>query len=88
MGDLQCSCGLPKYPISISIAKDDGAVKALITKKTSLPAYTYAIGLASFQVPLGSMQLMSISDLTRTVNVDSAGNVAVSDKYVIVNKLN
>lgn len=75
----------PSNPLSISIAKDDGAVKAANYQKTSLPAYTYAIGLASFQVPLGSMQLMTISDLTRTVNVDSAGNVAVSDKYVIVN---
>jgi hypothetical protein len=75
----------PSTPLSLSITKEDGAVNGASYHKSNLPAYTYSVGQASFQEPSGSMQLMTITHLDRQITFDSAGKVAVSSSYHIIN---
>ena len=51
----------------------------------NLPAYTYEIASAAFQLPTGTLQLADISQLNRQITIDPTGKVTSSDKYYITN---
>ncbi len=75
----------PSAPTSITITKDDGATNTPNYKRTNLPAYTNSPATASFQVPIGTLQLTTISTLNRQVTIDPSGTVTVSDNYRLTN---
>ncbi len=85
VGSCNVNLVFPSTPARVTISKVDGAVNGDSYQRSNLPAYTYAVGQASFQAPLGSLQLMTISNLDRQITFDSAGNVAVSSSYRIIN---
>ncbi len=75
----------PSAPTSLTITKADGATTSANYQRTNLPAYTNSPATASFQVPVGTLQLTVISSLSRQVAIDPSGAVTVSDSYRITN---
>jgi hypothetical protein len=75
----------PSAPLSITVTKSDGEVKADNYVTQNLAAYTYSIGSAVFQIPTGTLQLTSISQLNRQITIDPTGKVTSSDSYHITN---
>src|SRR5208283_1316351 len=75
----------PYTPPSITITKSDGQVDGNFYATQNLPAYTYEIASASFQLPTGTLQLADISLLNRQIAIDPTGKVTASDKYYITN---
>jgi len=76
---------LPTSPVTISIAKNDGAVSAENYVKQNLPAYTYIPATATIEIYNGSVQITNINQLNRQITVDPAGKVTASDSYTIIN---
>ncbi len=85
VGLCNVTLSFPSSPNSISISKDDGAVSESSYAKQNLPAFTYSAGSASFDLPVGSIQLSVISQLNRQINIDQTGTVTVQDSYRITN---
>jgi hypothetical protein len=85
VGICDVSITFPSAPTTISVAKDDGNVNGDTYTKTNLPAYTYALATATFQVPAGTLKLTTISSLNRQVSIDPTGRVTASDSYRIIN---
>ena len=85
VGTCDVSITFPSTPTTITVAKDDGNVNGDTYTKTNLPAYTYALGTATFQVPAGTLKLTTISSLNRQVTIDPTGKVTASDSYRIIN---
>ncbi len=75
----------PSAPSSITITKSDGEVDTDNYVTQNLAAYTYSIGSAAFQIPTGTLQLTSISQLNRQITIDPTGKVTSSDSYHITN---
>jgi hypothetical protein len=75
----------PSTPTSLNITKDDGEIKGGNYQKTNLAAYTNSPATASFLLPIGTLQLSTISNLKRQIAVDPSGKVSVSDNYRITN---
>lgn len=75
----------PSAPSSITVTKSDGEVKADNYVTQNLAAYTYSTGSAAFQIPAGTLQLTSISQLNRQITIDPTGKVTSSDSYHITN---
>jgi hypothetical protein len=76
---------LPSTPTSITITKSDGEVDTDNYVTQNLAAYTYSTGSAAFQIPTGTLQLTSISQLNRQITIDPTGKVTTSDSYHITN---
>jgi len=76
----------PSSPASLSVTKDDGNITSASYSRNNLPAYTYSVGAANFQVAQGTMQLTDINSLNRQINIDAAGKVAVSDRYKVTSQ--
>ena len=85
VGTCDVSISFPSTPITLTVVKDDGNVNGDTYTKTNLPAYTYALGTATFQVPAGTLKLTTISSLNRQVTIDPTGKVTASDSYRIIN---
>ncbi len=85
VGTCDVSITFPSTPSTITVVKDDGNVNGDTYTKTNLPAYTYALGTATFQVPAGTLKLTTISSLNRQVTIDPTGKVTASDSYRIIN---
>jgi hypothetical protein len=85
VGTCTVNLVFPSAPTSITITKADGATTSANYVKTNLPAYTNSPATASFQVPVGTLQLTVISSLSRQVVIDPSGAVTVSDSYRITN---
>jgi hypothetical protein len=75
----------PSAPSSITVTKSDGEVDTDNYVTQNLAAYTYSIGSAAFQIPTGTLQLTSISQLNRQIPIDPTGKVTSSDSYHITN---
>jgi hypothetical protein len=85
VGTCDVTITFPSQPTSITVTKDDGTVNGDSYTKTSLPAYTYALATATFQVPAGTLKLTTISNLNRQITIDPTGKVTASDSYRIIN---
>ncbi len=85
VGTCDVSITFPSTPTKITITKDDGNVNGDTYTKTNLPAYTYSLATATFQVPSGTLKLTTISSLNRQVTIDPTGKVSASDSYKIIN---
>jgi hypothetical protein len=59
-------------------------VNDAVYTKTNLPAYTYSVGAASFQLPTGTLQLTTVSSLNRQITIDPTGKVIIADSYRII----
>ena len=75
----------PSAPSSITVTKSDGEVDTDNYVTQNLVAYTYSIGSVAFQIPTGTLQLTSISQLNRQIPIDPTGKVTSSDSYHITN---
>jgi hypothetical protein len=75
----------PSAPSSITVTKSDGEVDTDNYVTQNLAAYTYSIGSVAFQIPTGTLQLTSISQLNRQITIDPTGKVTSSDSYHITN---
>jgi hypothetical protein len=84
VGTCNVTISFPGVPTTLTITKDDGAVNTAVYTKTNLPAYTYSVGLASFQLPTGTLQLTTVSSLDREITIDPTGKVTVADNYRII----
>jgi hypothetical protein len=73
----------PRIPTSIIISKDDGDVKDSHYGKDKLQPFTYSIATATVQVPTKSLQLTTISSLSRQIALEATGTVNVIDTYKI-----
>ncbi len=85
IGTCNVTISFPSSPTSLTISKDDGTTNDAIYTKTNLPAYTYSPATATFQVPTGTLQLVTISSLNRQINIDPTGKVTASDSYRMIN---
>jgi hypothetical protein len=84
VGTCNVTITFPSAPSTITVTKDDGVVNDAVYTKTNLPAYTYAPASASFQVPSGTLQLTTTSNLNRQITIDPTGKVNVADSYRII----
>ena len=82
-GTCQVSLSFPSSPLSLTITKDDGTTNDANYAKNNLPAYTYSVASAAFEVPTGTLQLTTISNLNRQITIDPNGKVTSSDSYRI-----
>ncbi len=73
----------PSAPTTITVTKDDGTINDAVYTKTNLSAYTNSPASASFQVPSGTLQLTTISNLDRQITIDPTGKANVADSYRI-----
>jgi hypothetical protein len=85
VGTCNVTVTFPSTPTSLTITKDDGAINDAVYSKINLPAYTYALASANFQVPTGTLKLTTISSLNRQINIDPTGKVTALDNYRIIN---
>ncbi|HLN88524.1 MAG TPA: hypothetical protein VK253_00500 [Candidatus Binatia bacterium] len=85
VGTCNVSITFPSTPTAISITKDDGNVNDAVYTRTDLPAYTYAPATATFQVPVRTIQLSTLSSLDREISIDPTGKVTATDSYRIIN---
>ena len=84
VGTCNVTISFPGVPTTLTVTKDDGTVNNAAYTKTNLPAYTYSVGSASFQLPSGTLQLTTISSLNRKITIDPTGKVTVADNYRII----
>jgi hypothetical protein len=82
-GTCQVSLSFPSTPLSLTITKDDGITNDANYAKNNLPAFTYSVASAAFQVPTGTLQLSTISNLNRQITIDPNGKVTSTDSYRI-----
>jgi hypothetical protein len=85
VGTCNVTISFPSTPTSLTVTKDDGTINDAVYTKTNLPAYTYAPATATFQIPAGTLQLITISSLNRQINIGPTGKVTASDSYRIIN---
>jgi hypothetical protein len=85
VGTCNVSVTFPSSPESLTITKDDGTTNDAVYTKTNLPAYTYASATATFQVPSGTLELITVSSLNRQISIDPTGKVTASDSYRMIN---
>ena len=83
-GTCKVSLSFPSSPLSLTITKDDGVTNDAIYEKNNLPAFTYSVASAAFEVPTGTLQLTTISNLNRQITIDPNGKVTSSDSYRII----
>jgi hypothetical protein len=84
IGTCNVKITFPTAPTTVTVIKDDGVVNDAAYTKANLPAYTYSVGNASFQVPTGTVQLTTVSSLNRQVTIEPTSIVTVSDSYRII----
>ena len=85
VGTCNVTLTFPSSPTSLTLTKDDGTINNAVYTKTNLPAYTYSSATASFQVPSGTMELLTVTSLNRQITIDTTGKVTASDNYKIIN---
>jgi hypothetical protein len=85
VGTCNVTIAFPSTPTSLTVTKDDGVINDAVYSRTNLPAYTYAQGTATFEVPSETITLTTISSLNRQITIDPTGKVTASDSYRIIN---
>jgi hypothetical protein len=76
---------LPDYATGVTVTKDDGVVDTTNFVKENLAAFTYSSASASFSLPSGILQIISIKKLDRVITISPIGDIVASDNYRIVN---
>jgi hypothetical protein len=76
---------LPDFASGVTVSKEDGEVDTTNFVKENLAAFTYIPATASFSLPAGILQIVSIKRLDRVITISPVGDVAASDSYRIVN---
>jgi hypothetical protein len=71
----------PSTPSIISISKDDGSTNSANYITANLPAYTYSIATAEVQLPIGTVEISTISNLNRQINIAPSGIVTASETF-------
>jgi hypothetical protein len=85
VGTCDVTISFPSTPTSLTITKDDGETSDANYVKTNLLAYTYSQGIANFQVPVGTLQSLTITSLDRQITIDPSGLVTAIDSYRLIN---
>jgi len=85
VGTVNATVTFPSTPTNVTITKDDGEIKGSNYVKTDLPAYTYSQGTVNFQVPVGTLQSLTIPSLDRQITIDPSGLVTAVDSYRLIN---
>ncbi len=83
----QCkvTLSLPTDPSTIYVSKSDGQTNSTTYSKSNLSAFTNIPATASFDLPIGLLQLVDINTLNREVSIAPSGEVSCADKYVLKN---
>ncbi len=83
----ECSVdvSLPAEPTGLTITKSDGNTNSTSYSKSNLAAFTSIPAVASFQLPVGLLQLIDITSLNRNVNINVDGAISAVDSYSIRN---
>lgn len=81
VGTCNVTVTFPSAPSSIQINKDDGNTNSANYVRTNLPAYTYSIGKAEVKLPIGSVQISTISNLNRQINIAPNGEVTATETF-------
>jgi hypothetical protein len=81
VGVCNVTVTFPSIPSTISISKDDGSVNFANYLRTNLPAYTYSIGDAKVRLPTGTVEVSTISNLNREINIDASGAVTATETF-------
>ncbi|MEM2999315.1 MAG: hypothetical protein QXX34_02175 [Candidatus Bathyarchaeia archaeon] len=76
---------LPEAVQNITITKNDGEVQTTSFIKENLAAFTYSPATATFSFSEVGIQIISVKQLTRQVEITAKGEIAVSDRYRITN---
>jgi hypothetical protein len=76
---------LPDFASGVTVSKEDGEVDTTNFVKDNLAAFTHIPATASFSLPAGILQIVSIKSLDRAITISPVGDVATSDSYRIVN---
>lgn len=76
---------LPEAVQNITITKNDGEIQATSFIKENLAAFTYSPATATFSLSKDGIQIISIKQLTRQVEINAIGEIKVSDRYRITN---
>ena len=77
---------LPSNPGTFNITETNGNfVNGNNYDQQNLAAYTNIDGFAFFDVSQNTLDIVNISQLNRSLNIDSSGEVHVSDLYYIMN---
>jgi len=84
-GNCNVTITLPSTPGTFNITKDDGFVNGNNYGIQNLAAYTNSVASGFFDVAVGTLQPMDISQLNRGINIDPSGTINVSDNYHIAN---
>jgi hypothetical protein len=85
VGTCNVTVTFPSTPTNFSIIKEDGEIKDSVYVKNDLSAYTYSQGTASFQVSVGTLQSLTITNLDRQITIDPSGLVTAVDSYRLIN---
>lgn len=85
VGTVNVTVTFPSTPTNITITNDDGEIKDSKYVKTDLLSYTYSQGTANFQVPVGTLQSLTIPSLDRQITIDPSGLVTAVDSYRLIN---
>ncbi|HVP15834.1 MAG TPA: hypothetical protein VMT42_00500 [candidate division Zixibacteria bacterium] len=64
---------------------ENGTISSFTYNAENLSAFTYNTSRVIFVEPAGEIQVLDIEQFTREVNINSFGQIAVSDAYKIIN---
>ncbi len=81
VGVCNVTVTFPSIPNDISISKDDGNSNSASYIRTDLPAYTYSVATAEVQLPTGTVEISTISNLNRQINIAPSGTVTASETF-------
>jgi hypothetical protein len=79
---------LPDFASNPTITKDGETMSETSFIINNLAAFTDAPAAVTFTMPIGILQLFSVTNLNRVITISPAGDVAASDSYRIVNNGN
>ena len=84
-GTCNVTVTLPSTPSAITITKDDGNIDGDHYITQNVPAYTYSVATAAITIQNGTLELTTLSQLNRQIDIDPTGKVSVSDVYHMTN---
>ncbi len=86
--DCNVTLVLPDFASNILLTKNDGTLSTTSYTKGNLAAFTSSPANVTFSIPVGILQLFSVTNLNRIITLNPAGDVTASDSYRIVNNGN
>jgi hypothetical protein len=83
--DCNVTITLPSGATMVGISKSDGIVNATNYDTPNLAPFTYSPAIATFSADSGTIQQVTIPNLTRQVGISPSGTITCTDTYKIVN---